>query len=361
MHRPARARRHRRPLSRSTTRSLRTRPLKDWPSALNSRRRYRRRCVYRSRTRLRHHHTPYRSSRYRRRYRSRCGRSSSRRSSRSRSLSSRSRRSRDTGRGSRHWLGLHGNRGSNRRRRHWRARCRSRRSRGRRGRSRSSHHHRRLRNDSAGRRPGRNRRRGSYHHRTLPDRLRHDSSRRRSSGRRNRCTRCRSSRRRLCRRGRWLRSSRRLSSHRRSTRTRDNRRRSTSGRLRGNHGRRPRRGLAPGHGLLLLPLQDRLQRIARLRNMAQIEPRLRLGRLRRRRPTPPVVQIVAHPVGLSGLNRTRVRLRLSHANCRQSIQNRPALDFQFPREIIDSNFAHPSLFVFPSALAVHCQPLRSRN
>jgi hypothetical protein len=48
-----------------------------------------------------------------------------------------------------------------------------------------------------------------------------------------------------------------------------------------------------------------------------------------------------------------VRLWFRHANRNQSIQNRLALDFKFPRQIVDSNFAHPSLFISPARLAVH--------
>jgi hypothetical protein len=64
-------------------------------------------------------------------------------------------------------------------------------------------------------------------------------------------------------------------------------------------------------------------------------------------------QIVAHFFGLIGLDRTGVRLRFGDANRRQSIQNGLALDFQLSCKIVDSNFAHPSLFVSSARLAVH--------
>ena len=55
------------------------------------------------------------------------------------------------------------------------------------------------------------------------------------------------------------------------------------------------------------------------------------------------LQIDAHTFGFVALKRTRVGLLFGYANCRQSIQDFPALDFQFARQIIDSNFTHPPL------------------
>jgi hypothetical protein len=40
-----------------------------------------------------------------------------------------------------------------------------------------------------------------------------------------------------------------------------------------------------------------------------------------------------------------------HADCFERVQDWPALDFQFPCQIVDSNFAHPSLFVFAALRA----------
>jgi hypothetical protein len=111
--------------------------------------------------------------------------------------------------------------------------------------------------------------------------------------------------------------------------------------------------MAPRLSLGLPPRQDRLHRIAWLRNVGEVESRLGFYRRLRHRAAAPVLEVVAHLFGLVGLNRTRVRLRLSHANRRQSVQNGPALDFQFPCEIVDSNFAHPSLFISSAALTVH--------
>jgi hypothetical protein len=113
----------------------------------------------------------------------------------------------------------------------------------------------------------------------------------------------------------------------------------------------------------LLPRQDRLQRIARLRNVGEIERRLRIGsRPRRRRAARTLtLEIVAHLFCFASFNRAGVRLALSHANRSQSVQYGPALDFQFPREIVDSNFAHPSLFISPAPLAVHVSLIRRRN
>jgi hypothetical protein len=38
-------------------------------------------------------------------------------------------------------------------------------------------------------------------------------------------------------------------------------------------------------------------------------------------------------------------LLFGYANRRQSIQDLPALDFQFARQIVDSNFTHPPLLL----------------
>jgi hypothetical protein len=77
------------------------------------------------------------------------------------------------------------------------------------------------------------------------------------------------------------------------------------------------------------------------------EIELRLGfrlRLARHTARALALEVAAHLLGLIGLDRTGVRLALGHANRRQSVQDGPALDLQFACQIIDSNFAHPSLF-----------------
>jgi hypothetical protein len=111
--------------------------------------------------------------------------------------------------------------------------------------------------------------------------------------------------------------------------------------------------MAPRLGLGLAPRQNRFHRVARLGDVGEVKSRLgfhcRLGR----HTAAPVLKVVPHLLGLVGLNRTGVRLRLGHANCRQSVQYGPALDFQLSCEIVDSNFAHPSLFVSSAALTIH--------
>jgi hypothetical protein len=112
--------------------------------------------------------------------------------------------------------------------------------------------------------------------------------------------------------------------------------------------------LATSQRFRLLPFQDRLQSVTGLGDMGEVERSLRLHwRLARRAAAAPVLEVVAHLLRFTGFDGAGVRLLLSHANCRQSVQNGPALDFKFPCEIIDSNFAHPSLFISPARLAVH--------
>jgi hypothetical protein len=99
--------------------------------------------------------------------------------------------------------------------------------------------------------------------------------------------------------------------------------------------------------------------------MRQIEGWLGLHwRLRRRTAAAVATQVAAHLFGLVDLDRTGVRwwflFARSDAYRRQSIQNEAALDFQLSCKIVDSNFAHPSLFI-SSALSCSYQPHRSRN
>jgi hypothetical protein len=46
-------------------------------------------------------------------------------------------------------------------------------------------------------------------------------------------------------------------------------------------------------------------------------------------------------------DRAGMRLLLGHSDLRQRIQNGLALDFQFSREIVNSNLTHPT-FLFPA-------------
>ena len=341
MHWPARPRSHRRTLPRCAAPwSLRTWPLENRASPLNPTRRSGWRGIHRTRTGLRHHHAPHRNRRNIG-WRSRSRLCLDRRS-RGCGLCSRSSRRRG--------LGLCGNRNGSRHRRsrscgHSASRNTLRRSRRRCWRS---HYHWRPCHHRSNRRLACNRRRRSNNRSRRP-RLGNNSSRRR----RCRCHRTR----RLCSRwrcrrscGRARRAGRCCAGRRRCSRSWrtgtcrcDDRSACRSGRY---HRRWPCR-LALGHRLLLFPFQDRLQRVAGLRNMGEVERRLRLATAGPSRlcAAAPILQIVAHAFGLVGLNRARVRLWFSHADCRQSVQNGPALDFKFPREIIDSNFAHPSLFV----------------
>jgi hypothetical protein len=55
------------------------------------------------------------------------------------------------------------------------------------------------------------------------------------------------------------------------------------------------------------------------------------------------VEVAAHLLCLIGLDGAGVRLSCDTDRF-QRIENRPALYFQFSCQIVDSNFAHPSLF-----------------
>ena len=194
------------------------------------------------------------------------------------------------------------------------------------------------RNDRSGRRSARDRRtrRGSYDIRLLAWQRNNLA---RTGNRSRRCNR----RRRSCRRGTWC--------HRRY-----NRSRRSLCRRRRSHNRRTshdRRG-CPCRSLGLLALQNRLQRIAGLGDLRQVKPGLRLRCLLRSAARPASTgNVRADLVRLVELNGARVGLLFRDANRRESVQNGLALYFQFACQIVDSNFAHPSLFASLAPLAAH--------
>jgi hypothetical protein len=94
----------------------------------------------------------------------------------------------------------------------------------------------------------------------------------------------------------------------------------------GHSGTRRRRRF--GGNFRLLALQNRLQRIAWLGDMRQIEPGLGFdSRGPRCRSASSTVEVPAHLLGFIFFDGARVRLLLGDANRRQSIQNGSALDF----------------------------------
>jgi len=202
------------------------------------------------------------------------------------------------------------------------------------------------RNDRSGRWSARDRRtrRGSYDIRLLTWQ-RNNLAR---TG--NRCRRC-NRRRRSCRRGTWC--------HRRY-----NRSRRSLCRWRRSHNRRTshdRRG-CPCRSLGLLALQNRLQRIAGLGDLRQIKLRLCLHSSPVPRATrTTAAHIAANFIGFIELDGARVCLLFCDANCGKSIQDLFTLHFQFACQIVDSNFAHPSLFSLSSRPSCSCWPLCGWN
>jgi hypothetical protein len=99
-------------------------------------------------------------------------------------------------------------------------------------------------------------------------------------------------------------------------------------------------------GLLgLLALEDGLHRVAGLGNIGEAEsgPGLGDGPAGRGRARA-ACKVGAHLLGFIFFDGAGVRLFLGDANRYQSIQNGFAFDFQFSCKIVDSNFAHLSLF-----------------
>ncbi len=54
-------------------------------------------------------------------------------------------------------------------------------------------------------------------------------------------------------------------------------------------------------------------------------------------------EMLPHLLGLFRLNRAGMSLFLADADLRQKVENFLALDFQFPRQIVDANLFHPGL------------------
>jgi hypothetical protein len=105
--------------------------------------------------------------------------------------------------------------------------------------------------------------------------------------------------------------------------------------------------------LSLLALEDSLQGIAWLGDLGEVELRLCINLLPvRTAASSAVFEVIPNSFGLIGFNRAGVSLS-RHANRFERVQNRPALYFQFSCQIVNSNFAHPSLFACPARLAVH--------
>ncbi len=119
---------------------------------------------------------------------------------------------------------------------------------------------------------------------------------------------------------------------------------------------RPGRRNSARSFLRRLPLLNRLQNIARLGDARPVDDRLGLRRrsLRSGRSgTRALVEILADALRLIFFQRAGVRLPLGHADFRQRVENLPALYFEFACQIIDSNFAHPSLLPSLRISAVH--------
>jgi hypothetical protein len=94
-----------------------------------------------------------------------------------------------------------------------------------------------------------------------------------------------------------------------------------------------RGGWTLGYGRsFVLPLLNGLKHVAWLRNPRPVNLLFRLVVCGLRRtgsvPAAGTLEVLAHPLGFVFFERTGVRLLLGHADSRQGIKDRPALDFQ---------------------------------
>jgi hypothetical protein len=126
-----------------------------------------------------------------------------------------------------------------------------------------------------------------------------------------------------------------------------------AGRGRRNDGSGAWRWCGFGCSLGLFALEDGLQGVTRLGDLGEVELRLGINLLPvRTAASSAVFEVIPNSFGLIGFNRAGVGLS-RHANRFERVQDRPALYFQFSCQIVNSNFAHPSLFACPARLAVH--------
>jgi hypothetical protein len=99
-----------------------------------------------------------------------------------------------------------------------------------------------------------------------------------------------------------------------------------------------------GCGFGLLALEDGLEGVAGLGDLGEVELRLVVGWLPVRGAAfAAVLEVFPDSFGLVGFDGAGMGLSC-HADCFERVQDWPALDFQFSCQIVDSNFAHPSLF-----------------
>jgi hypothetical protein len=106
-----------------------------------------------------------------------------------------------------------------------------------------------------------------------------------------------------------------------------------------------------GGGFGLFALEDGFEGIAGLGDVFEIEARPGFD-ARFWGAGAVAAEVGAHLLRLVFLDGTGVGLP-RYSDCFERVENRPALYFQFPRQIVDSNFAHPSLFSAPAPLAAH--------
>jgi hypothetical protein len=131
----------------------------------------------------------------------------------------------------------------------------------------------------------------------------------------------------------------------------------------GNDGRRDGNGRLGGGrwscrstGQGALALEDGFERIAGLVDVREVDrgrfvlaSRLASGRARGT-----FVEILADAIGLVRLDGAGVGLFAGDAEGGESLQNGAALHFQFARQIVDSNFTHPSSFAVASLPVYLC-------
>lgn len=110
-----------------------------------------------------------------------------------------------------------------------------------------------------------------------------------------------------------------------------------------------------------LPAQE-VRHVAGLRDMREIDLglELRLSRTRAslsaRRSSALSGKMLADTLGLIDLDGARVRLLFRYSDFGKDIENSLAFDFQFPRQIVDSNFTHPPCALSEIPLDDHHNP-----
>jgi hypothetical protein len=104
----------------------------------------------------------------------------------------------------------------------------------------------------------------------------------------------------------------------------------------------------------MLLFEDRLKCVAGLRNVREVELRLQLflavtfgSSLRLRPISTALTEVRFHLLRFINADGTGMSFLFCDADLREHVKNRPALDLELSRQIVNSNLIHPSSYFLP--------------